>query len=41
MYQSLLDSEKRDAVIFGASSCEQLSANLDMIESGPLPQEVS
>lgn len=40
-YHSVLDSEKGDAVIIGSSSCEQLSANLDIIEEGPLPKDVA
>lgn len=40
VYHSLLSKEHGDAVIVGASSSEQLEANLDMIEQGPLPDEL-
>lgn len=36
----MLSSAQGDSVIFGASSPEQLDSNLDMIEQGPLPNEV-
>lgn len=41
VYHSALDYEKGDALIVGASSLEQLSANLDIIEDGVLPAEVA
>lgn len=40
VYNSQLKSEFGDAVIIGASSVAQLNANLDMIEQGPLPEDV-
>lgn len=41
VYHSALDYEKGDALIIGASSLEQLSANLDIIFGGALPKEVA
>lgn len=41
VHHSALDYEKGDALIIGASSLEQLSANLDIIEDGALPTEVA
>lgn len=40
-YHSILDGRHGDSIILGASSPEQLSSNLDMIEAGPLPAEVA
>ncbi|OAA39481.1 aflatoxin B1 aldehyde reductase member 2 [Beauveria brongniartii RCEF 3172] len=40
-YHSILDNQYGDSIILGASSPEQLSSNLDMIEAGPLPDEVA
>ncbi|KAK7408400.1 hypothetical protein QQX98_009440 [Neonectria punicea] len=39
-HHSLLSKAHKDAVIVGASSPEQLESNLDMIEQGPLPDDV-
>ena len=39
-HHSILSAEHGDSVIVGASSVEQLKANLDVIEQGPLPQDV-
>jgi aflatoxin B1 aldehyde reductase len=39
-YHSILSAEHGDAVIIGASSIEQLRSNLDVIEQGPLPDDV-
>ncbi|WQF88011.1 Putative aldo-keto reductase, NADP-dependent oxidoreductase domain-containing protein [Colletotrichum destructivum] len=39
-HHSILSAEHGDSVIVGASSVEQLKANLDIIEQGPLPQDV-
>lgn len=39
-YHSILDHAKGDAVIIGASSTAQLATNMDIIEQGPLPQEL-
>lgn len=39
-YHSLLDRSKGDAVIIGASSTAQLATNMDVINQGPLPQDV-
>lgn len=41
VYHGQLKSEFGDAVIIGASSVAQLNSNLDMIEQGPLPDEVA
>lgn len=40
VHHSMLSSAQGDSVIVGASSVEQLESNLDMIEQGPLPDEV-
>ncbi|KAI3554639.1 aflatoxin B1 aldehyde reductase member 2 [Colletotrichum abscissum] len=40
VYHSILSKEYEDSVIIGASSPEQLETNLDMIEQGPLPEDV-
>ncbi|KAH8814837.1 NADP-dependent oxidoreductase domain-containing protein [Xylogone sp. PMI_703] len=40
VYHSKLDKKYGDSVIIGASSPAQLNSNIDMIEQGPLPQEV-
>lgn len=39
-YHGVLDRAKGDAVIIGASSVAQLATNLDIIDQGPLPQEL-
>ncbi|KAI0138974.1 Aldo/keto reductase [Hypoxylon sp. NC0597] len=39
-YHSVLKKAHGDAIIVGASSSEQLDANLDTIEQGPLPDDV-
>ncbi|KAI1410441.1 Aldo/keto reductase [Hypoxylon sp. FL1857] len=39
-YHSVLKKEHDDAVIIGASSLEQLTANIDTVEAGPLPDDV-
>lgn len=41
LYHSGLDAEKGDAVVIGSSSIDQLKSNLDIIDAGPLPQEVA
>ncbi len=40
VWHSQLDAECGDGVIIGASSVEQLGENLDILEQGPLPQEL-
>ncbi|KAM0195727.1 hypothetical protein ACHAPI_006279 [Fusarium lateritium] len=40
-HHSILDTEYGDAIIVGASSNQQLEKNLDVIEEGPLPEEVA
>ena len=40
VYHSQLSVDHEDAVLIGASGIAQLNTNLDMIEQGPLPQEV-
>lgn len=40
VYHSALNFEKGDALILGASSLEQLNANLDIVHDGALPEEV-
>ncbi|KAG7098320.1 hypothetical protein E1B28_000281 [Marasmius oreades] len=40
VWHSQLSGEHNDGIIMGASSIEQLNANLDAIESGPLPSDV-
>ncbi|KAH7141095.1 aflatoxin B1 aldehyde reductase member 2, partial [Dactylonectria macrodidyma] len=39
-YHSVLSKTHGDAIIVGASSVEQLELNMDMIEQGPLPDDV-
>ncbi|OHE98293.1 aflatoxin B1 aldehyde reductase member 2 [Colletotrichum orchidophilum] len=39
-YHSILRKEHEDSIIIGASSPEQLEASIDMIEQGPLPEDV-
>ncbi|KAM5356756.1 hypothetical protein ACJ41O_003402 [Fusarium nematophilum] len=39
-YHGVLSKDYGDGVIIGASSAEQLESNLDMIEQGPLPEDV-
>ena len=39
-HHSMLSSAYGDSVVVGASSPEQLESNIDMIEQGPLPDEV-
>lgn len=39
-HHSVLNEKYGDAIIIGASSLEQLESNLDMIEQGPLPDDV-
>ncbi|OAA61754.1 NADP-dependent oxidoreductase domain protein [Niveomyces insectorum RCEF 264] len=41
VYHGVLSAEHGDAVIIGASSIDQLNANLDAIEAGPLPTELA
>lgn len=41
VYHSAIDYTLGDAVIIGASTLEQLTQNLDIIEDGPLPQGVA
>ncbi len=40
VYHSNLATEHGDGVIIGVSSPAQLTSNLDMIEQGPLPEEL-
>lgn len=40
IHHSHLRPEHGDAVIFGASSVEQLADNINIAESGPLPDNV-
>ncbi|KAF7549266.1 hypothetical protein G7Z17_g6491 [Cylindrodendrum hubeiense] len=39
-YHSILKKTHGDSIVIGASSPEQLESNIDMIEAGPLPDEV-
>lgn len=39
-YHSMLDAEKGDAIIIGASNPKQLEQNLTLLDNGPLPKEV-
>ncbi|KAH6880360.1 NADP-dependent oxidoreductase domain-containing protein [Thelonectria olida] len=39
-HHSILSNSHRDSIIIGASSPEQLESNIDMIEQGPLPDDV-
>jgi aflatoxin B1 aldehyde reductase len=40
-YHSALKAGNGDAIIIGASSVAQLESNLDMIDQGPLPEDVA
>ncbi|KAH8888065.1 aflatoxin B1 aldehyde reductase member 2 [Thozetella sp. PMI_491] len=40
VHHSVLSKEHGDSVILGASSSQQLDANIAMVEQGPLPDEV-
>lgn len=40
IHHSLLQREKGDAIIIGASSVKHIQENLDNLEKGPLPEEV-
>lgn len=40
MHHGILSHDHGDSVIIGASSAAQLESNLDMIEQGPLPDDV-
>lgn len=40
-YHSALDFSLGDAIILGGSKVEQIQQNLDIIEAGPLPEEVA
>lgn len=40
-FHSILDPKLGDAIILGASTVDQLKQNLDILEEGPLPKEVS
>lgn len=37
---SVLDKKYGDAIIIGSSTIDQLNSNLDVIEQGPLPEDV-
>lgn len=39
-YHSVLDPKYGDAVIIGSSTVDQLNSNLDVIEQGPLPEDI-
>lgn len=40
-YHSILDASQGDAIILGASTLEQMRENLDIIEAGPLPEDLA
>uniref|UniRef100_A0A093V543 Aflatoxin B1 aldehyde reductase member 4 n=1 Tax=Talaromyces marneffei PM1 TaxID=1077442 RepID=A0A093V543_TALMA len=40
-YHSVLDAKYGDAIVLGASKVEQLQQNMDIVEAGPLPEEVA
>lgn len=40
-FHSILDEKLGDAIILGASIVDQLKQNLDILDEGPLPQEVA
>lgn len=40
VHHSILSSSYRDAVIIGASSCAQLTSNIEYVKAGPLPEDV-
>ena len=37
---SVLDTKHGDSIIIGASNLDQLNSNLDIVEKGPLPDDV-
>lgn len=39
-FHSTLDTKYDDAIIIGSSTVEQLNSNLDVIEKGPLPEDI-
>ncbi|UKZ88830.1 uncharacterized protein TrAFT101_004564 [Trichoderma asperellum] len=39
-YHSVLDTEYDDAIIIGSFTVDQLNSNLDVIEQGPLPEDI-
>ncbi|GAM38581.1 aldo-keto reductase [Talaromyces pinophilus] len=40
-YHSVLDAKYGDAIVLGASKVEQLQQNMDIVDDGPLPEEVA
>ncbi|KAJ4414971.1 hypothetical protein N0V82_007620 [Gnomoniopsis sp. IMI 355080] len=40
-YHSILDPKFGDAIILGASTVDQMKQNLDILDEGPLPEEVA
>jgi len=40
-YHSALDGKYGDALLFSASSIEQLNSTLDALEAGPLPDDLA
>ncbi|KAF4964766.1 hypothetical protein FSARC_7365 [Fusarium sarcochroum] len=40
-HHSILNKQKGDALVVGASSPEQLESNIDVIEEGPLPDDLA
>lgn len=41
IHHGALDSTRGDAIIIAASNLNQLEANLDAVEAGPLPPDVA
>ena len=39
-YHSMLDSERGDAILIGASKLNHLKQNMDAIKAGPLPEDI-
>lgn len=39
-YHSMLDGERGDSIIIGASKLEHLKQNMDAVKAGPLPEEM-
>lgn len=39
-YHGVLDTKYNDAIIIGSSTVDQLKSNLDVIEQGPLPEDI-
>ena len=39
-YHSMLDSERGDAILIGASKLSHLKQNMEAVQAGPLPEDI-